>query len=142
MPLFFVWLKHSCTLAVWTPGVGIWQPRRKTATMSSTNSSFLRRSGVRNALANAPSTCSSFAGAAEETRSRSRPDPGPIPGRAVFRTVGTQAVEAEQARALAHRGGGTSLCPAQTVGSALGGRTAGSRDLLDGRGRELVRRDL
>src|SRR3954453_23962224 len=52
--------KHSCTLGPFTPGVGMCDPSRKMATMNSTNSSFLRRSGVRKALANAPSTCSSF----------------------------------------------------------------------------------
>src|SRR5690348_11823667 len=55
MPLLPACLKQACTLATWTPGVGTCEPSRKTATISSTNSSFLRRSGVRKALANAPS---------------------------------------------------------------------------------------
>src|ERR1044071_386000 len=60
MPLSLVASKHDWTFGTLTPGVGICDPSRKTATMNSTNSSFLRKSGVRKALANAPSTCSSF----------------------------------------------------------------------------------
>src|SRR4051812_39272314 len=60
MPLSLVASKQDCTLGTLTPGVGIWDPSRNTATMNSTKSSFLRRSGVRKALANAPSTCASF----------------------------------------------------------------------------------
>src|SRR5512143_3164534 len=48
--------RHRWMAAVDTPGAGITLPIRNTTMIPSVNSSFLRRSGVRNALAKAVST--------------------------------------------------------------------------------------
>ncbi len=60
MPWFSTWAKHACTLDTFTPGAGICEPSLKIARINRTNRSLRRRSGVRNALAKAPSTWSSF----------------------------------------------------------------------------------
>src|SRR3954451_20165502 len=59
MPWLPTWLRHVWTWATLTPGAGTWDPSRKIATIIRTNSSLRRRSGVRKALAKAPSTRSS-----------------------------------------------------------------------------------
>src|SRR5436190_16163512 len=128
MPLSLVAWKQDWTLATLTPGVGIWQPSRKTATMSSTNRSFLRRSGVRKALANAPSTCSSFrcrlarVGRDQIRGSLTGQDDRPPP------PVHREAVAIILPCARQRRGF-----------SDLGRSAAGGRDLLLGRPGELVR---
>src|SRR5690349_11641108 len=134
MPLSLVASKHDWTLGTLTPGVGIWDPSRKMATISSTNSSFLRRSGVRKALANAPSTCSSFG-----CRS------GRV-GRDQIR--GSLTGQDDRSAPPFHHGdvGIILPCPDKDVsrpdGSELGRGAAGSRDLLLGRAGEPVRGDL
>src|SRR5262245_46289046 len=57
--LVFAELMHFCTFAYDTPGLGTVAPSRYMATIASVNSSFLRRSGVLNALRKAESTGSS-----------------------------------------------------------------------------------
>ena len=41
---------HVWTFSTFTPGAGIWEPILNSTMMNRTNNSFLRRSGVRNAL--------------------------------------------------------------------------------------------
>src|SRR5262245_40880054 len=52
---------HRLIAPASTPGVGSWEPNRKSAMIPSVNSIFRRRSGVRNARANAVSTQASCA---------------------------------------------------------------------------------
>ena len=49
------WARHWFTLTMFTFGVGMTEPSRKTARMKSVNRIFLRRSGVRSAFAKAES---------------------------------------------------------------------------------------
>ena len=49
-------LRQKLTCLTLTFGVGMIEPSRKTARIASVKKIFLRRSGVRNALANAAST--------------------------------------------------------------------------------------
>src|SRR5512133_1564568 len=53
-------LRQKLTCLTLTFGVGMVEPRRKTARIASVKKIFLRRSGVRNALANAASTRASL----------------------------------------------------------------------------------
>ncbi len=59
-PSFSTCAKQACTFETCTPGAGTWEPSLKMAMISRTNNNLRRRSGVRNALAKAPSTWSSF----------------------------------------------------------------------------------
>src|SRR5690349_18706804 len=127
MPSFLAASKQACTLATWTPGAGICEPSRNTATMSSTNNSFLRRSGVRNALANAPSNVLLFRCLQCPAAPRANPWK---PNRA----EGASPLRGE--RCPLPCPGVSGLC------SELGRGATGSRDLLLGRGRELVGGDL
>src|SRR5689334_11360438 len=120
---FCTWFRHDCTFAVFTPGAGIWEPSRKSVMIISTNSSFRRRSGVRNALANALSTTSSFL--AVRRRGADSREP---------------ASQAPESLTGAPRPAG---CPCTDPwGSGYGDRTARGLDLLLGGGRERVGGDV
>src|SRR3712207_835121 len=63
-----------------TPGPGIAAPRRYTAMMPRENSSFRRRSGVRNAAANACSTCPPLLGGSRLATKPTTPGTSGVPG--------------------------------------------------------------
>src|SRR4051812_6416909 len=110
------WLSMSemqdWTLPTSTPGAGICEPARKTTMIIRTNSSFRRRSGVRNAFANAvsmPSSPSLRVQPVSPSPSRAPRQPNP---------AGTQPLLWER--------------------SGYGDGSAGGLDLLLGRGRERL----
>src|SRR6476661_514096 len=129
------------------PGVGTCDPSRNSTMMPSVKSSFLRRSGVRNARTKAASTGSSW-GAARVARRHSC-DPWKVnakaqrPGHRPRCPTSRRTADRRPGRCSHERCGGT-RAGLGTGRSAREGRdrAAGGLDLLLGGGRELVRLDL
>src|SRR3954452_9496624 len=139
-PSFLVWSKQACTLATLTPGVGICAPSRKITTTSRTNSSFFRRSGVRNALANAPSTVltpSSFS-----SRTRVPAESGPNLESLTGARTAVGCCRSHSSVSFEPLSGGRGARRGRRPPSDLGRASAGGGDLLLGRGGERVRAHL
>src|SRR5215218_3117980 len=106
-----------------TPGPGMEAPRRYTAMIARENSSLRRRSGVRNAAANACSTCPPLVGRSSLTATREHPGTA----------EGPPAGPRHECASGGGQGGPL---------SDAGGAAPGSGDLVRGRPGERVGRDV